>query len=74
LPSESSPHSEHLAAFRDWAMADSNQRSDWLIERRQARELFEQADTLRETLRWFASERGFVTDEQAARVREVLNG
>ena len=38
------------------------------------RNLEEQVDALRETLRWFASQRGFVTDEQDARVREALGG
>lgn len=36
------------------------------------RRLKEQLETVRETLRWFASERGFTTDEQDARVRTAL--
>lgn len=39
----SKPHSEFpMSGFHSWAMADGNPQSEWLIERHEARSIFEQ--------------------------------
>lgn len=62
IPQDHKPHSrldfgttptgeQAIAAFKAWALAGSDPHSDWNIERRTARSLFEQLEALDDALR-----------------------